>query len=212
MNTPHRHTVLLVDDHPLLRQGLRQLLELEDDFLVIGEAGNGEEALALLPGIAPELIILDNNMPVMNGIETLKRLRQAGFTGKILLYTVSDLEQDVRGALRFGADGYLLKDVKPEIIIQQIRHVLAGSLEVSPSLTAVLAQSLRTPAPQSIVDLTPREKDVLRMIAEGNSNKMVGNKLGISEGTVKTHVKSLLHKIGARSRVDAAVWATENLK
>lgn len=210
--TPNIHTVLLVDDHPLLRQGLRQLLEMEDDFQVVGEAGNGEEALALMATLAPELIILDNNMPVMNGIETLKRLRQSGFQGRILLYTVSDMEQDVRGALRFGADGYLLKDEKPLTVIRQIRDVLGGSLEVSPALTPVLAQSLRAPAPQSLVELTPREKDVLRMIAEGMSNKMVGNKLGISEGTVKTHVKSLLHKIGARSRVEAAVWALENLK
>lgn len=206
------HTVLLVDDHPLLRQGLRQLLEMEDEFRVVGEAANGEEALAQVATLAPDLVILDNNMPVMNGVETLKRLRQSGFEGKILLYTVSDMEQDVRGALRFGADGYLLKDEKPDTVIRQIHDVLAGNLQVSPALTQVLAQSLRAPAPQALVELTPREKDVVRMIAEGKSNKMVGNKLGISEGTVKTHVKSLLHKIGARSRVEAAVWALENLK
>lgn len=212
MNEARRYTVLLVDDHPMLRRGMRQLLELEDDFEIAGEAENGEEALALLEEVVPDLVILDNNMPVLNGIETLKKLRQRGFPGRILLYTVSDMEQDVRGALRFGADGYLLKDEKPETVIRQIREVLKGNLEVSPALTPVLAQSLRSPAPQNVAELTAREKDVLRMIASGKSNKMIGARLGISEGTVKTHVKSLLHKLGMRSRVEAAVWALENLK
>ena len=114
MNKPSRHTILLVDDHPMMRRGMRQLLELEDDLQVIGEAGNGEDALALVPQLAPELIMLDNNMPQLNGIETLKRLRQEGYAGKVLLFTVSDAEEDVRDALQYGADGYLLKDMEPE--------------------------------------------------------------------------------------------------
>lgn len=206
-----RHSILLVDDHPMMRRGMRQLLELEDDLAVVGEASNGEEALRLVPDLAPDLILLDNNMPALNGIETLKRLRQQGYEGKVLLFTVSDAEEDVRDALRHGADGYLLKDMEPEKLIDQIREVLRGDLVVSPALARVMAQALRVGQPvTSEAELTERERQVLKMIAGGNSNKMIGRKLGITEGTVKVHVKNLLHKLGLRSRVEAAVWALEH--
>jgi two-component system nitrate/nitrite response regulator NarL len=210
--TPPRARILLVDDHPMMRRGIRQLLELEDDFLIVGEANNGEEALSLIDSVQPQLILLDNNMPQMNGVETLKRLRQVGYTGKILLFTVSDAERDVRDALRFGADGYLLKDMEPEKLIQQVREALQGELVISPTLTRVLAQALREPQGAPQVELTERERQVLKMIAGGNSNKMIGRKLGITEGTVKVHVKNLLHKLGLRSRVEAAVWAMEHVQ
>lgn len=202
-----RFRLMLVDDHPMMRRGIRQLLELEDDFQIVGEANNGEEALQLLDELQPQLILLDNNMPQLNGIETLKRLRQMGYAGKVLLFTVSDAEKDVRDALRFGADGYLLKDMEPEKLIQQVREALHGELVISPGLTRVLAQALREPQATAQVELTDREQQVLKMIAGGNSNKMIGRKLGITEGTVKVHVKNLLHKLGLRSRVEAAVWA-----
>ncbi|OYT95903.1 MAG: two-component system response regulator NarL [Pseudomonas sp. PGPPP3] len=211
-DTPTRARILLVDDHPMMRRGIRQLLELEDDFLIVGEANNGEEALSLIDSVQPQLILLDNNMPQMNGVETLKRLRQVGYTGKILLFTVSDAERDVRDALRFGADGYLLKDMEPEKLIQQVREALQGELVISPTLTRVLAQALREPQGAPQVELTERERQVLKMIAGGNSNKMIGRKLGITEGTVKVHVKNLLHKLGLRSRVEAAVWAMEHVQ
>jgi two-component system nitrate/nitrite response regulator NarL len=206
-DTDPRFRLMLVDDHPMMRRGIRQLLELEDDFQIVGEANNGEEALQLLDELQPQLILLDNNMPQLNGIETLKRLRQIGYTGKVLLFTVSDAEKDVRDALRFGADGYLLKDMEPEKLIQQVREALQGELVISPGLTRVLAQALREPQATAQVELTDREQQVLKMIAGGNSNKMIGRKLGITEGTVKVHVKNLLHKLGLRSRVEAAVWA-----
>ena len=206
-----RHSILLVDDHPMMRRGMRQLLELEDDFVIVGEASDGEEALRRVPELQPALILLDNNMPTLNGIETLKRLRQDGYDGKVLLFTVSDAEEDVRDALRFGGDGYLLKDMEPEKLIHQIREVLQGDLVVSPALARVMAQALRVGQPVAPeVELTERERQVLKMIAGGNSNKMIGRKLGITEGTVKVHVKNLLHKLGLRSRVEAAVWALEN--
>lgn len=211
-DTPPRARILLVDDHPMMRRGIRQLLELEDDFLIVGEANNGEEALSLIDSVQPQLILLDNNMPQMNGVETLKRLRQVGYPGKILLFTVSDAERDVRDALRFGADGYLLKDMEPEKLIQQVREALQGELVISPTLTRVLAQALREPQGAPQVELTERERQVLKMIAGGNSNKMIGRKLGITEGTVKVHVKNLLHKLGLRSRVEAAVWAMEHVQ
>lgn len=206
------HTLLLVDDHPMMRRGIRQLIELESDLCVVGEANNGEEAIALVAQLNPELVLLDNNMPQLNGVETLKRLRELNYAGKVLLFTVSDAEHDVRDAMRFGADGYLLKDMEPELLIVRLREALQGALVVSPALTAVLAQALRAPQSASSLDLTDRERQVLKMIAGGLSNKMVGNKLGITEGTVKVHVKHLLHKLGLRSRVEAAVWAMENLR
>ncbi len=211
MNSPVAHTLLLVDDHPMMRRGMRQLLELEDDLVVIGEANNGVEALQMVASLQPELVLLDNNMPEMNGVETLKRLREQNFPGKVLLFTVSDDEDDVRDAMRLGADGYLLKDMEPEQLIQQIRAALGGALVISPALTRVLAQALRNPPSASQLDLTDRERQVLKMIAAGSSNKVIGNKLGITEGTVKVHVKNLLHKLGLRSRVEAAVWALEHL-
>jgi two-component system nitrate/nitrite response regulator NarL len=206
------HTLLLVDDHPMMRRGIRQLIELESDLCVIGEANNGEEAIVMVAQFNPELVLLDNNMPLMNGVETLKRLREQGYSGKVLLFTVSDAEHDVRDAMRFGADGYLLKDMEPELLIERLRDALHGALVVSPALTTVLAQALRAPQSASSMDLTDRERQVLKMIAGGLSNKMVGNKLGITEGTVKVHVKHLLHKLGLRSRVEAAVWAIDNLR
>ena len=206
------HTIMLVDDHPLMRRGIRQLLELEPDFRIIGEASNGEEALDTVGDLQPDLILLDNNMPQLNGIETLKRLRQNGYRGIVLIFTVSDAEHEVRDAMRHGADGYLLKDMEPDLLIAQIREALHGVIVVSPALTRVLAQALRAPSPAQEFELTDRERQVLKSIAGGNSNKMIAQKLGITEGTVKVHVKNLLHKLGLRSRVEAAVWALEHMK
>ncbi|MBV4551790.1 two-component system response regulator NarL [Pseudomonas sp. SWRI102] len=212
MNAPLRHTLLLVDDHPMMRRGIRQMLELEDDLQIVGEASHGEEALALIEPLKPDLVLLDNNMPQMNGIETLRRLRAMNYTGKVLLFTVSDAEDDIRDALRLDANGYLLKDMEPELLIQYIRDALGGALVISPGLTRVMAQALRSPPRQADVELTERERQVLRTIASGYSNKVIGHKLGITEGTVKVHVKNLLHKLGLRSRVEAAVWAMEHLR
>ncbi|PQO95147.1 two-component system response regulator NarL [Pseudomonas frederiksbergensis] len=212
MTLSPQHKILLVDDHPMMRHGIRQMLELEDDFLIVGEASQGEEALSLIEPLQPDLVLLDNNMPQMNGIETLRRLRAMHYTGKVLLFTVSDAEDDIRDALRLDADGYLLKDMEPELLIQYIRDALNGVLVISPGLTQVMAQALRAPARQAVVELTERERQVLKTIASGFSNKVIGHKLGITEGTVKVHVKNLLHKLGLRSRVEAAVWAMEHLR
>lgn len=212
MNAPQRHTLLLVDDHPMMRRGIRQMLELEDDLQIVGEASHGEEALALIEPLKPDLVLLDNNMPQMNGIETLRRLRAMHYSGKVLLFTVSDAEDDIRDALRLDANGYLLKDMEPELLVQFIRDALDGALVISPGLTRVMAQALRSPPRQADVELTERERQVLKTIAGGYSNKVIGHKLGITEGTVKVHVKNLLHKLGLRSRVEAAVWAMEHLR
>ncbi|OOR91100.1 two-component system response regulator NarL [Moraxella caviae] len=205
--------LLLVDDHPMLRHGMADLLSLEMDIEVAGEAGNGKEALVFLETQEVDLIVLDHNMPVMNGIETLKKIRELGIGGKVLLFTVSDNLKDVQEALELGVDGYLLKDMEPEEIIANIRRILRGELMISPALAPILAQAMRKPTQnEAQLDLTDRELQVLRMIAEGMSNKMIGNKLGIAESTVKVHVKHILGKIGLRTRVEAAVWAVNNLR
>jgi len=207
--------ILLVDDHPLMRRGLRDLLEMEDDLQPVGEAGNGEDALRLAAELEPDLVIMDLNMPGMDGLETLRKMRDAGIDARILIFTVSDDQDHVLEALRNGADGYLLKDMNPDLLADQVRQAASGRMALTPELAMVLAEAIRErprhPQQVQASSLTKREKEVLRLIAKGNSNKMIGRKLGITEGTVKVHVKNLLNSLQLRSRVEAAVWALEHL-
>lgn len=205
--------LLLVDDHPMLRRGLADLLSLEMDVKVVAQANHGQEALDYLAQHSVDLIVLDNNMPVLDGIQTLQRLRDMDCTAKVLLFTVSDSSDDVQTALQLGVDGYLLKDMEPEQIINDIRKILRGELVISPSLAPILARAMRKPTHEDAAsDLTERELQVIHRIAEGMSNKMIGNELGIAESTVKVHVKHILGKTGLRTRVEAAVWAVNNLQ
>ncbi|RTR04501.1 two-component system response regulator NarL [Halomonas nitroreducens] len=212
-NAQDTATLLIIDDHPLLRRGVTQLLELEDDLELAGETGEPEEGVRLAGELDPDLILLDLNMPGMDGIETLKRLRQDGFAGRIVMFTVSDHEEDVVAALRAGADGYLLKDMDPDDMVRQLRQAALGRMVISESLTALLAEALRSqrnqPATPDIQSLTQREREILRELAAGLSNKLIARKLDITEGTVKVHVKHLLKKLNLRSRVEAAVWAVQ---
>ena len=216
MNEQAPIRILLVDDHPLMRRGMRDLLAMEDDLQPVGEAGTGEEALRLVDELDPDLILLDLNMPGMDGLETLQRLREAKVDARIILFTVSDDQSHVLEALRQGADGYLLKDMDPEQLVEQVRAAANGKLARTPELTLILAQAIRerpsNASQNANASLTKREKDVLRLIAKGLSNKMIARKLGITEGTVKVHVKNLLHSLRLRSRVEAAIWATEHLR
>ncbi|MBB3190375.1 two-component system response regulator NarL [Halomonas cerina] len=206
-------TILLIDDHPLLRRGVAQLLELEDDLDLAGEAGDPEDGIRLAGELDPDMILLDLNMPGLDGIATLKRLREEGFAGRIVMFTVSDHEEDVVNALRSGADGYLLKDMDPDDMVRQLRQAALGRMVISESLTALLAEALRNqrnqPAAPDIHSLTQREREILRELAGGLSNKLIARKLDITEGTVKVHVKHLLKKLNLRSRVEAAVWAVQ---
>lgn len=209
--TDDRARILLVDDHPMMRKGVIQLLEFEDDLQVVGEAGSGEEALRMAAELEPDMILLDLNMKGMTGLDTLRALRENGEDARIVVFTVSDDRNDVINVLRAGADGYLLKDMEPERLLEHIRQAATGQLTISPQLTQVLAQALRgDDRPKGIEELTDRERQILRQLAHGYSNKMIARKLDITEGTVKVHVKRVLHKLGMRSRVEAAVWAVEN--
>lgn len=206
--------IMLVDDHPMLRRGLFDLLSMETDLLPVAQAGSGEEAVRIATALEPELdlILLDLNMPGMNGIETIQALRYAGVDAKVIIFTVSDEHSDIVEALRAGADGYLLKDMEPEELIDQVRAAVNGRMALSPELNHVLASAIRGRAPSSPsrVDLTRREKDVLWLIAKGQSNKLIARNLDISEGTVKVHVKRVLQKLGVRSRTEAAIWVLDN--
>jgi len=201
-------TIMLVDDHPLLRKGLRQLLEFEEDLAVIAEASSGKEAIALATDEEPDLIILDLNMQGMDGLETLRALREAGISSRIVMLTVSDSDEDVVLAISYGADGYLLKDMPPEEILEKIREAAVGKMAISESLTQVLASAIRGNKSKTnlLAKLTSREHEILKLIAKGLSNKLIGRELDITDGTVKVHVKHILKKLELKSRVEAAVW------
>lgn len=206
-------TIMVIDDHPLLRRGVRQLLEIEDDLTLVFDTGSPQEGIEQAAAQEPDMLLLDLNMPGIDGLETLKRLRSAGYAGRIIMYTVSDHEDDVVNALRNGADGYLLKDMEPEDLVHQLRQAAKGRMAISENLTALLAQALRNQrsaeAAPTLDVLTRREREILRELAAGMSNKLIARKLEITEGTVKVHVKHLLKKLRLRSRVEAAVWAVQ---
>ncbi|BFM10942.1 two-component system response regulator NarL [Simiduia litorea] len=202
-------SILLVDDHPLLRKGLVQLIELEDELALVGEASNGLDALRLAEETDPDLIVLDLNMQGMDGLETLRAMREAGITSRIVMLTVSDNDEDVVCAITYGADGYLLKDMDPEDILAQLIEAAHGKMVISDKLTHVLAKAIRkgdNNKTSLLAKLTSREHEILKLIAKGLSNKLIARDLDISDGTVKVHVKHVLKKLGLRSRVEAAVW------
>ncbi len=204
--------VLIIDDHPLLRRGVMQLLELETDLEPVGEASDGSEGLRLARELNPDLILLDLNMDGMSGVETLRALRSEGSEACVVVLTVSDSDEDITASLRAGANGYLLKDMEPEELVAQLRRAGKDEVVISDTLTSSLARALTRDRPQddsNVDSLTARERDILRHLARGESNKAIARNLGITEGTTKVHVKNLLKKMNFRSRVEAAVWAVE---
>lgn len=208
-------TLLLIDDHPLMRSGVKQLLALDPQLQVIAEAGNGPAGIELAKTLQPDMILLDLNMPGVNGLETLTLLRQSGGKSRIIVFSVSDSQEDVVEALRLGADGYLLKDMEPEILLQSLQQAAQGKMVLSEGLNALLAHNLREGNSQpdrELSQLTPRERDIFRLIAQGLPNKTIGRRLNISESTVKVHVKHLLKKMQLKSRVEAAIWAIQQGK
>lgn len=207
-------TIITIDDHPLFRKGLADLIDMDDSLALIGEAASGEEGLALAVELEPDLVLLDINMKGMNGLETLRALKAADLDSRVMMLTVSDNETDVLAAIRAGADGYLLKDMEPEDTLESIRNAASGKLVVSDRLTELLASALRsesnTPRDTEEAALTIREHEILALIAEGLSNKLIARALDISPGTVKVHVKNVLRKLNLNSRVEAAVWALKH--
>ena len=208
-------TILLVDDHPLLRKGLKQLIKFEDELEVIGEASDGKTAIELAQKYEPDLIVLDLNMQGMDGLETLRAMRNTDIVSRIIMLTVSDSDEDVVCAITYGADGYLLKDMEPEKILEKLKEAALGKMVISEKLTHVLAGAIRGGSDKKsnvLAKLTSREHEILKLIAKGMSNKLIARELDISDGTVKVHVKHVLKKLELNSRVEAAVWMVNQPK
>ncbi|WP_061063761.1 two-component system response regulator NarL [Pantoea vagans] len=197
----------------MLRNGLKQLIALDERLQVVAEAGNGIDGLALAQRHDPDLILLDLNMPGLNGLDTLTQLREIALSGRVVVFSVSDNEEDVVSALKRGADGYLLKDMEPEALLKALHQAAAGQIVLSEALTPILVARLRDSQPaqtRDISQLTRREREILQLISDGMTNKAIARKLDISESTVKVHVKYLLKKMNLKSRLEAAVWALQN--
>jgi DNA-binding NarL/FixJ family response regulator len=230
--------VLIVDDQRLMRDGLRALLELQDGIAIVGEAGNGVEALARVAATTPDVVLMDVRMPQMSGVEATRALRERGDRPRILVLTTFDDDQYVFDALRAGAAGYVLKDLPAADLAAAIRTVHNGGVHLDPGVASkVVAElsRLQTPATQPAAntaqssslspqssgraaggatpyteELTPREREVLRLLATGASNREIGAQLFISEGTVKNHISNILGRLGLRDRTQAAIWAKEH--
>ncbi|BDM63472.1 DNA-binding response regulator [Shewanella sp. NFH-SH190041] len=200
------YSVLVVDDHPLLRRGICQLIASDEDFTLFGEAGNGLDALSAVSTDEPDIVLLDLNMKGMTGLDTLTALRQESVTSRIVILTVSDAKQDVIRLMRAGADGYLLKDTEPDLLLEQLKNAMQGHRVVSDDVADYLFELNNNSEQQDWIDsLTPRELQILQHLAEGMSNRSISEELHISEGTVKVHVKNLLRKANAKSRTEMAV-------
>ena len=200
------YSVLVVDDHPLLRRGICQLITSDSDFTLFGEAGSGLDALSAIAENEPDIVLLDLNMKGMTGLDTLNALRQEGVTSRIVILTVSDAKQDVIRLVGAGADGYLLKDTEPDLLLEKLKNAMQGHRVISDSVEEFIYE-LKDDADEQdwIGNLTPRELQILEQLAEGKSNRVISEQLHISEGTVKVHVKNLLRKANAKSRTEMAV-------
>ena len=197
-----RASVLLVDDHALLRTGVAKIINQESDLLVVAEAGNGLEALEAYDRYHPDVTLLDLRMPVMEGVEVVRRLRERDPRARVIVLTTYDTDEEISRALKAGAKAYVLKDISADALVTCIRDVLAGKTYLAPAAAAKLAEDVTR------VQLTPRELASLRLMADGKSNKEIANELGISDRTVKTHLGHLFEKLGVTSRTEAVKIAT----
>jgi len=203
--------VLLVDDQALVREGFRHIIDAREDLEVVGEASDGREAIALAATTHPHVILMDVRMPVLDGIEATRRLVDAGNPARIVILTTFDLDEAVFGALRAGASGFMLKDIRAAELVQAIRLVAHGEALLAPTVTRRLldrfADALPGEPPPSMDELTPREVEVLRLVAHAMSNAEIAERLTLTEATVKSHVSAILRKLGLRDRVQAVVAA-----
>jgi two-component system, NarL family, response regulator LiaR len=197
--------VLIVDDHSVVRQGLRMFLSLDPDLEVVGEAADGAEAVRLARQLRPDVVLMDLLMPVMDGIAATAAIRRELPDTEVLALSSVLEDASVVGAVRVGAIGYLLKDTQADALCQAIKAAAAGKVQLAPGAAARLMQAVS--APESPEELTERETDVLRLLAQGQSNKQIARNLCIAEKTVKTHVSNILSKLGVQSRTQATLYA-----
>src|SRR5436190_1051732 len=195
-------SVLLVDDHALLRTGVANIINQEPDLWVVAEAGNGVEAIDAYQRHLPDVTLLDLRMPVMEGVEAVRRIRELNPAARVIVLTTYDTDEEITRALKAGAKAYVLKDISADDLINCIREVLAGKTYLAPAAAAKLAEGVTR------VQLTPRELSTLQLMADGRANKEIANELGISERTVKTHLGHLFEKLGVTSRTEAIGVAT----
>jgi two-component system NarL family response regulator len=199
--TAARIRVLIADDHALVRRGLAAIINMEEDAAVVGEAGDGRQAIELWREIRPDVILMDLRMPKLDGVEAIKQIRAEDPEAGIIVLTTFDHDEDIYAGLRAGAKAYLLKDAQPEELFRCIRAVHAGDAYLQPKLAAKLAQRVQEEP------LTEREVQILKLLAEGKSNKAIGQALFITESTVKSHLKSLFVKLDVTSRAEAIALA-----
>jgi DNA-binding NarL/FixJ family response regulator len=207
--------LFLLDDHEIVRRGLRELLEAEPDLEVVGEAIDGADAVRGFERWHPDVVVMDVRMPSMDGIEATRRITELDDSARVLMLTTFDLDEYVYDALRAGAGGFLLKDVRPEDLVAAVRTVAAGDALIAPAITKRLIERFAAVAPPrepspALAELTAREREVLLVLAQGRSNAEIARELVLSEQTVKTHVKRMLAKLGLRDRVQAVVLAYES--
>lgn len=212
--------ILLIDDHTLFRRGLETLLE-HHGLQVVAAVGNGRDGVVFARKFKPDVVLLDMRIPDMDGLEVLIELRQEGLDMPVVMLTTSNEERDLVESLRAGANGYLLKDMEPQELVTALEEIVDGKTVVAAELTGVLAQVVQGESAATtrnvaqaddtspFSELTPREMEILELLAEGQSNKVIARNLGISDGTVKLHVKAILRKLSVHSRVEAAVMAVE---
>lgn len=196
-----RIRVLIAEDHSLVRRGLAAILNMEEDITVVGEAGDGEEAIEVWRRLRPDVVLMDLRMPRLEGVEAIKRIRAEDPKAGIIVLTTFDHDEDIYAGLRAGAKAYLLKDVQPEELFGCIRAVHAGEAYLQPKVAAKLVQRVQEH------QLTEREEQILKLLAEGKSNRAIGQALHITESTVKSHLKSLFVKLDATSRAEAIALA-----
>ncbi|QJY46214.1 response regulator [Pseudonocardia broussonetiae] len=205
--------VLLADDQEMVRTGFRLILSAEDGVEVVGEAGNGVDAVARARALRPDVVLMDIRMPQLDGLEATRLLTADPDPPRVVVVTTFDLDEYVYGALRAGACGFLLKDAGPRLLVEAVRAAAAGDALVSPSVTVRLLEHFTAPARPAPVDdgtLSPRELDVVRAVARGRTNAEIAAELFVSLSTVKTHLTNVQHKLDARNRTEIAVWAWEH--
>ncbi len=204
-------SILIADDHVMVRTGLSQLLSSYPDLEVVGAAANGQEAVAMAEQLRPDVLLMDLSMPVMDGLEALALVKERCPHTHVVVLTTFQEPTQVTSALAAGASGYLVKDVEPEVLVAGIRAVVQGGAPLSPSVAAGLLRGGSTMSVGAVVRLTPRERQILSLIVDGQSNAAIGSELGISERTVKAHCGRLFQRLGVSDRTQAAVWAMRNL-
>lgn len=207
-----KSSILLIDDHPMLRNGVKQLIHTVNYFEIVGETGSGIEGIKLAEELDPDIILLDINIHDVNGLDILRVLREKNISSRIIMFTVSNAKEDIITALKIGADGYLLKDMEPEDFIKALQDISIGKVIMDDAISHIILNYMRhgdEPTTEPIHDvslLTPREHEIFHLLVQGLSNKLIAKDLDIVESTVKVHIKSIFKKLNFKSRMEMTVW------